>query len=89
MEQRITYVGLMCTKMTIGGGACWRGKRGELLRVWQDREHAGGVGDSGGEAGESWLAPSICYEAGPCGYGIQRQLSEAGHECVVVVVPRR
>ena len=26
----------------------------------------------------------FCYEAGPCGYGIQRQLSEAGHECVVV-----
>ncbi len=28
-------------------------------RVWQDREHTGGVEDSGGEAGESWLAPSI------------------------------
>ena len=26
----------------------------------------------------------FCYEAGPCGYGIQRQLSAAGHECVVV-----
>jgi hypothetical protein len=25
-----------------------------------------------------------CYEAGPCGYGIQRQLSEWGYECVVV-----
>jgi transposase len=37
-----------------------------------------------GEAGKSWLVPSICYEAGPYGYGIQRQLSEAGHECVVV-----
>ena len=26
----------------------------------------------------------FCYEAGPCGYGSQRQLSAAGHECVVV-----
>ncbi|QKE93407.1 IS110 family transposase (plasmid) [Lichenicola cladoniae] len=26
----------------------------------------------------------FCYEAGPCGYGIQRQLSVAGHECIVV-----
>ena len=26
----------------------------------------------------------FCYEAGPCGYGIQRQLTLAGHECVVV-----
>jgi transposase len=26
----------------------------------------------------------FCYEAGPCGYDIQRQLSLAGHDCVVV-----
>ena len=26
----------------------------------------------------------FCYEAGPCGYGIQRQLSAAGDGCVVV-----
>jgi transposase len=34
----------------------------------------------------------FCYEAGPCGYGTQRQLSEAGHECVVVapsLIPRK
>jgi transposase len=27
---------------------------------------------------------SICYEAGPCGYGIYRQLTEAGMACAVV-----
>ena len=34
----------------------------------------------------------FCYEAGPCGYGIQRQVSASGHECVVVapsLIPRR
>ena len=34
----------------------------------------------------------FCYEAGPCDYGIQRQLSKAGHECVVVapsLIPRK
>ena len=34
----------------------------------------------------------FCYEAGPCGYGIQRQLSLAGHNCVVVapsLIPRK
>jgi transposase len=34
----------------------------------------------------------FCYEAGPCGYGIQRQLSAAGHGCVVVapsLIPKR
>ena len=34
----------------------------------------------------------FCYEAGPCGYGVQRQLTLAGHECVVVapsLIPRK
>ena len=26
----------------------------------------------------------FCYEAGPCGYGLYRQLVEAGHDCQVV-----
>jgi transposase len=26
----------------------------------------------------------FCYEAGPCGYGLYRQLIELGHDCVVV-----
>jgi transposase len=34
----------------------------------------------------------FCYEAGPCGYGVQRQLSGMGHHCAVVapsLVPRK
>ena len=27
---------------------------------------------------------SFCYEAGPCGYGIYRQLTHMGHDCMVV-----
>ncbi|EAQ36513.1 transposase [Nitrobacter sp. Nb-311A] len=27
---------------------------------------------------------SFCYEAGPCGYGLQRQLTKLGHDCIVV-----
>ena len=27
---------------------------------------------------------SFCYEAGPCGYGIHRQLTHLGHDCAVV-----
>jgi transposase len=26
----------------------------------------------------------FCYEAGPCGYGLHRQLVELGHDCLVV-----
>ena len=34
----------------------------------------------------------FCYEAGPCGYGVYRQLTAQGHECTVVapsLIPRR
>ena len=27
---------------------------------------------------------SFCYEAGPCGYGLHRQLTELGYDCIVV-----
>jgi transposase len=34
----------------------------------------------------------FCYEAGPCGYGLHRQLVEAGHDCEVVapsMIPKK
>ena len=40
----------------------------------------------------SGAALQFCYEAGPCGYRIQRQLTAAGHGCVVVapsLIPRK
>ena len=39
--------------------------------------------------GEVW---GVCYEAGPCGYVIHRQLTEMGHDCIVVapgLIPRK
>ena len=35
---------------------------------------------------------SFCYEAGPCGYGVYRQLTGLGHRCAVVapsLIPRK
>lgn len=35
---------------------------------------------------------AFCYEAGPTGYGLQRQITELGHECMVVapsLIPKR
>jgi transposase len=35
---------------------------------------------------------NFCYEAGPCGYGLHRQLTDQGHECEVVapsLIPRK
>src|SRR2546422_2588474 len=35
---------------------------------------------------------TFCYEAGPTGYGLYRQITSCGHECVVVapsLIPRK
>jgi len=92
LEQLITYVGLDVHKDTIAVAMAEAGQRGEM------REHgkiantpaalrtlAAKLGRGGGEL-------RFCYEAGPCGYGIQRQLTEGGHDCVVVapsLIPRK
>ena len=43
--------------------------------------------------GQAGVVLRFCYEkAGPCGYGIQRQLSALGHGCIVVapsLIPKR
>ncbi|BCH26944.1 transposase [Mesorhizobium sp. L-8-3] len=45
---------------------------------------------------ERWNRPSkplaFCYEAGPCGYGVYRQLTSLGHRCDVAapsLIPRK
>ena len=47
-------------------------------------EPGGGHRQAGGTAGRGWRELSFCYEAGPCGYGLHRQLVEMGHDCIVV-----
>ena len=92
MDKVIIYIGLDVHKDTIAVALADGERRSEV------REHgriantptalktlAAKLSRSGGEL-------RFCYEAGPCGYGIQRQLSEAGHGCVVVapsLIPRK
>lgn len=92
MGKTTTYVGLDVHKDTIAVALAEMGIRGEV------REHGKITHTSAalktlttklaGRHGEL----RFCYEAGPCGYGIQRQLAGLGHECVVVapsLIPRK
>jgi hypothetical protein len=84
MERRITYVGLDVHKDTIAVALAEAGKRGELREYSKIANTPAALRTLAAKlASHSWRL-RFCYEAGPCGYGIQRQLSEAGHECVVV-----
>ena len=83
MAKPITYVGLDVHKDTIAVALAASGLRGEVREYGKIPNTPAAL-----KALAVKLAPAgrdlrFCYEAGPCGYGIQRQLSGAGHECAV------
>ena len=92
MSETVKYVGLDVHKDTIAVAVAEDGKRSEV------REH-GGIANTPaalkkllGKLGGPRVELHICYEAGPCGYGIQRQVTAAGYTCAVVapsLIPRR
>ena len=92
MAKPITYVGLDVHKDTIAVALAASGLRGEVREYGKIPNTPAAL-----KALAVKLAPAgrdlrFCYEAGPCGYGIQRQLSGAGHECAVVapsLIPRK
>ena len=92
MAKPITYVGLDVHKDTIAVALAASGLRGEVREYGKIPNTPAAL-----KALAVKLAPAgrdlqFCYEAGPCGYGIQRQLAGAGHECAVVapsLIPRK
>src|ERR1700728_4128559 len=92
MEQRIIYVGLDVHKDTIAVALAEAGKRGEVREDGKIEKTPGALRTLAAKLASHGWRLQFCYEAGACGYGIQRQLSEAGHECVVVapsLIPRK
>ena len=87
------FIGLDVHKETIAVAIAMPGRdepvyRGEIahdpkaLKKWLDR-----LNDEFGGA-----VLLFCYEAGPCGYGLYRQLLAAGHDCQVVapsLIPKK
>ncbi len=64
---------------------CRWGARGEvrhLGNILNRPDHVGKLVERLSKTGGQGLR--FCYEAGPCGYGLHRQITALGHECVVV-----
>ena len=80
----ITYVGLDVHKEWLVVAIAEGGGRGEVREYGRIANTTEALERLVRKLGQKGAEPRFCYEAGPCGYGIQRQLSGLGHECVVV-----
>jgi transposase len=92
LADRIRYVGLDVHKEAIVVAIAEGGLRGEVREYGRIANTAAGLDRLARKLGGDGVKLRFCYEAGPCGYGIQRQLSAHGHECVVVapsLIPKR
>src|SRR6266852_713537 len=92
MSDRITYVGLDVHKESIVVAMASGGLRGEVREYGRIANTATALDRLLRKLGVDGMTLRFCYEAGPCGYGIQRRLSAQGHECVVVapsLIPKR
>ena len=84
MADRITYVGLDVHKESIVVAVASGGLRGEVREYGRIANTATALDRLLRKLGGEGMTLRFCYEAGPCGYGIQRRLSTQGHECIVV-----
>ena len=92
MNEAITYVGLDVHKDTIAVALAEAGVRGDVRAFGKVANTPAAVKAVATKLSRVGNALRFCYEAGPCGYGIQRQLTLAGHDCVVVapsLIPRK
>ena len=92
LEKSITFVGLDVHKETMTVALAESGERGEARGYGQIANRPEALRRLVSKLTRAGRELHFCYEAGPCGYGIQRQLTVAGHECVVIapaLIPRK
>jgi transposase len=73
VEHSITYVGLDVHKDTIAVAAAEPGKRGEVREYGKIANTPVALRTLVAKLTRGGDTLRFCYEAGPCGYGIQRQ----------------
>ena len=82
--QTTVFVGLDVHEATISVAIAHGERSGEVRHWGTIPNRADHVRKLVEKLGSDGRLLHFCYEAGPCGYGLYRQLIELGHDCVVV-----
>ena len=82
MQQLITYIGLDVHKETVAVALAEAGKRSEVREYGKIANTPAAVKALAAKLARNGHELRFCYEAGPCGYGIQRQLTVLEHSCI-------
>ena len=91
MKEFSKYVGMDVHKMTIAVAVA-EAQGGEVRYLGEIANSAAAILKVVKQLRKGDAQLSFCYEAGPCGYGIHRQLTELGWDCQVVapsLIPKK
>src|SRR3954447_7215862 len=86
------FVGLDTSKLKIAVALAEEGRQGEVRFLGEIDNTPEAVRRLVSKLASRHSEVLFCYEAGPTGYGLQRQIAALGHECAVIapsLIPKR
>jgi len=86
------FVGLDTSKLKISVALAEEGRQGEVRFLGEIDNTPEAVRRLVSKLASRHSEVLFCYEAGPTGYGLQRQIAALGHECAVIapsLIPKR
>lgn len=84
MTHTTAFIGLDTHKETIAVAIAEDGREGEVRYFGQIANEPAAVLKLITKLASKYAKLFFCYEAGPCGYGLQRQIAGLSHDCVVI-----
>src|SRR5215212_7399158 len=88
----VAFIGIDTAKLKNAVAVAEAGRDGEVRYLGEFENTPDAVAQLMRKLASRYERLHVCYEAGPTGYGLYRQIQALGHECIVVapsLIPRR